>query len=158
TLNASDIFVTTATVTPATSTSTGKFPEYHKVWEDNRLEVVAIFGKYEDGATSASDAGISAYNSFISSMKSYLTSYSVATTPATIPSSPGVSAPDITFTATIGGAKTLKVTALLVDNISNTTAAFDARYAQLSTTADLIVYNGHAGLGQNVRALARKGR
>ncbi len=36
-------------------------------------------------------------------------------------------------------------------------AAFDRRYEELSTEADLIFYNGHAGLGSNVRALARKG-
>ena len=34
-------------------------------------------------------------------------------------------------------------------------AAFDRRYEELSTSADLIAYNGHAGLGQNVRALAQ---
>jgi hypothetical protein len=37
-------------------------------------------------------------------------------------------------------------------------ATFDTRYEALSTRADVIIYNGHAGLGQNVRALARKGR
>jgi hypothetical protein len=34
--------------------------------------------------------------------------------------------------------------------------AFDSGYETLSGRADLIVYNGHAGLGANVRALARK--
>ena len=38
--------------------TTGKYPEYDKVWEDGTLRVVAIFGKYEDGATTSSDAGI----------------------------------------------------------------------------------------------------
>ena len=38
----------------ARSQTTGKFPEYNKVWEDNTLNVVAIFGKYEDGATTGS--------------------------------------------------------------------------------------------------------
>jgi hypothetical protein len=31
------------------------------------------------------------------------------------------------------------------------------RYASLSTSADLIIYNGHAGLGANIRVLAQKG-
>ena len=44
------------------------------------------------------------------------------------------------------------------DNVRTAGATFDARYAELSTRADLIVYNGHAGLGSNVRALASKGR
>jgi hypothetical protein len=52
----------------------------------------------------------------------------------------------------------VKVTALLVDAITSVWQGFDARYESLTPSADLIMYNGHAGLGQNVRALARKGR
>ena len=37
-------------------------------------------------------------------------------------------------------------------------AAFDTRYDELSTDADLIMYNGHAGLGANVRALVAQGQ
>ncbi|MEO7092172.1 MAG: PPC domain-containing protein, partial [Polyangiales bacterium] len=54
--------------------------------------------------------------------------------------------------------KKVRVVALLVDNVRTAGAKFDARYEQLSTKADLISYNGHAGLGDNVRALAKKGR
>ena len=64
--------------------TTGKFPEYHKVWEDNVLRVVAVFGKYEDGATSG-DAGISAFNRFVSLMNSAVRSMqNVETTPAEV--------------------------------------------------------------------------
>jgi hypothetical protein len=68
--------------------------------------------------------------------------------------------PDIEFRASIGGGKSVHVVALLVDNVRAAleTTAFRARYEALSTRADLIVYNGHAGLGSNVRALARYGR
>ena len=37
-------------------------------------------------------------------------------------------------------------------------ADFDTRYNPLSEKADLIMYDGHAGLGKNVNALARKGK
>jgi hypothetical protein len=37
-------------------------------------------------------------------------------------------------------------------------AAFNSRYAELTPDADLIIYNGHAGLGVNIRALASKGQ
>src|SRR5690242_10638351 len=50
-LDAADIAPTTASLTPSGTQTTGKFPEYDKVWEDGALNVVAIFGKYEDGAT-----------------------------------------------------------------------------------------------------------
>ncbi|HEY3356567.1 MAG TPA: PPC domain-containing protein [Polyangia bacterium] len=157
TLAATDVVKTTAKVTVSTVNSTGKYPEYHKVWEDNALKIVSIFGKYEDGATTASDAGIAAFNEFVASMKRTLAPFNPTTVPATIPDSPGVSTPDISFKGTLPGGKTIEVTALLVDNIGSTTAEFDTRYNALSTHADLIAYNGHAGLGQNVRALAQKG-
>ncbi len=139
--------------------TTGMFPEYNKVWEDSTLNVVAIFGKYEDGATS-SDAGIDAYNNFVASMKTELSRYTVTSTPATVPSSPGVTTTDIEWNATLPGGKKIRVNALLTDNVRTAlgTTAFRTRYEGLSTRADFIVYNGHAGLGANVRALARSGK
>ncbi len=149
-----------ATVTPSPLQSTGKFPEYNKVWEDGRLEVLAIFGKYEDGATTASDAGVAAYNTFVSSMKQELSARSLTTVPAAVSTSPGVATPDIEFNATLPDGKKIHVVALLTDNVTTglSQAAFRARYESLSTRADYIVYNGHAGLGTNVRALAQAGK
>lgn len=157
-LDAAHVFKTTAKVTVSTENTTGKYPEYNKVWEDSALNVVAVFGKYEDGATTAADAGISAFNRFVSTMQTELRSSNLVTTPATVPSAPGVSTPDVTFEATLAGGKKVKVVALLVDNVRTADAAFNARYEALSTRADVITYNGHAGLGDNVRALARKGK
>ncbi len=157
-LDAGDIVETTATVSPSAANTTGKYPEYHRVWEDGELKVVAIFGKNEDGATEASDAGISAFNAFIRSMRTTLGPLGVTTEPADLAVAPGVSAPDVTFHAALADGKKVRVTALLVDNVRTAGAAFDARYNALSTDADVIMYNGHAGLGSNVRALANKGR
>ncbi len=145
-----------STVRVSTENTTGKYPEYHRVWSDGSLDVVAIFGKYEDGATTSSDAGIAAYNRFVSTVRQSLGS-SVTTTPSNVPSNPGIAVPDVTFRATLAGGRTATVTALLVDNVRTAGPAFNARYNDLSETADMIFYNGHAGLGQNVRALANKG-
>jgi hypothetical protein len=158
TLAATDVVSLAASVSVSTVNTTGKYPEYHKVWEDNSLKVVAVFGKYEDYATTSSDAGIAAYNSFVAAAKAHLSTYSLVTQPEGIGTSPGVAQPDVTFRATLPGGKTVEVVALLVDNVRTAGATFDARYADLSTRADVIMYNGHAGLGSNVRALARKGR
>jgi len=157
TLAAADVVKTTATATVSLENTTGKYPELHKVWEDQALNVVAIFGKYEDGATTSGDAGIAAFNAFVRAMKSELAAFSLVTTPASLPTDPGVATPDITFRATLANGKTVTVTALLVDNVLSAGPLFDARYEALSTRADLIAYNGHAGLGANVRALANKG-
>lgn len=157
---AADVHTVTASLAPSPTSTTGKFPEYNKIWEDNTLNVVAIFGKYEDGATTGSDAGISAYNEFVNAMKSELQSRNLTTVPASVPSSPGVNAPDIEFNATLPDGKQIKVVALLTDNINTglQNPTFRARYEALSTRADFIAYNGHAGLGSNIRALASAGK
>ncbi len=157
TLADADTLTVSASVSPSPINTTGKFPEFDKVWADGTLNVVAVFGKYEDGATTASDAGISAYNDFVRLMKTELSSRGLTSVPATIPTSPGVATPDIEFNATLPGGKKINVVALLVDNVRSGGAAFDARYNAKSSAADYIVYNGHAGLGANVRALANKG-
>jgi hypothetical protein len=160
TFAANTTFKTTASVTVSPINTTGKFPEYHKVWEDNALNTVAIFGKYEDGATTASDAGVAAWNNFIASVKTELRGATVTSTPATIPVNPGTSITDIEWRATLPDGKQVKINALLTDNVRTALnqTAFRTKYEALSTRADFIVYNGHAGLGANVRALARAGK
>lgn len=146
----------TASVKRSTSNTTGKYPELHKVWEDDRLEVISIFGKYEETG-GAYDQGVTAFNQFVRSMKQELERSNPTTTPAAVPSNPGPDLKDVTIEATLADGKKVKVTALLVDSITSTWEGFDTRYESLTPTADLIMYNGHAGLGQNVRALARMG-
>lgn len=152
-----DVLTFAATVTPSVENTTGKYPEYQRVWQDDELRVVAIFGKNEEGATS-NDAGISAYNAFVESMRSTLRPLSLTTEPAVLPSSPGVAAPDATFSATLADGKKVTVNVLLIDKVSAAPESFYRRYESLSSSADVIMYNGHAGLGQNVRALANRGR
>ncbi len=151
-----DVVELTATVTPSDIETTGKFPEYDKVWEDGQLKVVAIFGKYEDGATSNYDAGIRAYNTFLSRMIRDLNDQGLVTEPAEVPDTPGVEMPEVTLRASTSDGRTLEIVTLLVDNVRTAGPEFNARYEGLTPDADLIFYNGHAGLGANNRALARK--
>jgi hypothetical protein len=149
-----EVFKSRATVTRSTLNTTGKYPEYQKIWEDDRFEAISIFGKYE-ATGGAGDSGVSAFNSFTRAMKTELSALQGFTqTPATI----GADTKDVTFEATMADGKKVKVTALLVDAITSVWTGFKERYESLTPTADLIAYNGHAGLGQNVRALARMGR
>ncbi len=156
-LNDADVVKMQATVSVSAVNTSGRFPEYHKVWEDGVLKVVAIFGKYDDGATTSADAGVAAYNSFVGAMRDELRTRSPKTTPAVVPANPGVAVPDVTFEATLDDTHRIVVTALLVDNVRTAGRTFDNRYSALSSDADLIVYNGHAGLGANIRALASQG-
>ncbi len=160
TLDQADIYVARASVHVSEVNTTGKFPEYHKVWEDNAFNSLAIFGKIEEGATS-NDPGITAYNTFIRIAQQKLLgagATDVTTEPVSLPSNPGVDIPDVAIYATLPDGKRVQVNALLVDNVRTQGQAFDVRYGELSTDADLIVYSGHSGLGANIRALASKGR
>jgi hypothetical protein len=150
-----DVATAPATVTKDNSNSYLKYPEYQKIWEDGALNVVAVFGKYTAGARSLDDAGISAYNEFIGLIRE---EYPDATTvPASLPDDPGPGVTDITFTVKRGGG-TININIFLVEAVTAVTSAWKARYAQLTPGADLIIYNGHAGLGANVAALSRMGK
>lgn len=156
-LDDEDVITTTADVSISDTNTTGKFPEYHKVWEDDALRVVAVFGKYEDGATSNGDAGIAAYNRFVRDIRSELSEFGVESTPTSVPFNAGVDTPDVAYEAILPDGKEVVVNVLLVDNVRTAGSTFNNRYSDLSTDADLIVYSGHAGLGANIRALAQKG-
>jgi hypothetical protein len=156
TLAAGDVVKLTAKVSKSTENTTGKYPEYDKVWEDGALNVVAIFGKFEKSATS--DVGIDGFNSFVRAASAELRNYELTTTPANVGDAPGAKNPDVTMSATLADGKKVTVTALLVDEITSATPAFWSRYESISGSADMISYNGHAGLGQNVRALAQRGK
>ena len=151
-----DITVSKATIVASPLNKDGKLPEYHRVWEDGALDVVAVFGKYEKGATSNDDAGIAAYNAFIRAAIERLPG--AATTPLALPEAPGAAMPDVTLQATLDDGRTVSVVALLVDEVASAPPPFDARFGELTPGADLVIYDGHAGLGANVRALTPKAR
>ncbi len=155
-IEAEDVVSLTADVSLSATNTTGKYPEYHKIWEDDVLRVVAIFGKNEAEATS-NDAGINAYNKFSRAIKSELGGLQLETTPSVVPFSPGSDMPDTTYRGTLTDGKTVEVVALLIDGVQVAGPAFDSRYESLTGNADLIAYMGHSGLGANIRAMARKG-
>jgi len=149
-IDAADAMIVTARASVSRENTVAKYPEYHRVWEDSALTVLSVFGKYEEGATTTADAGIAAYQEFLSAVQ------------GAFPSATRVDANnDVTFNAELGGGRRLQIVALLVDNVrlsGESGSAFDARYAELTPGADVILYNGHAGLGANVRALSQKGK
>ncbi len=154
-LDAADVVKPKAKVSLSPENTSKTYPEYDKVWADDTLEVISIFGKVEDGATTDADRGIWSHGELVSKMRSELPNAVV--TPANTPARPGIANPDVTIESTLPNGKKVKITSFLVDNIREPWAGFAERYNALSGTADVIAYNGHAGLGQNVRALARMG-
>ncbi len=151
-----DVVKATATATVSPENSVNRYPEFDRIWSDRALKVLVIFGKVEDGATTSADRGIWSYNQFVKRMKSDLPG--TTTTPATFPTDPGIAVPRITVDSALPDGRTASITSFLVDNVREGGPEFERQYNELSTDADVIIYNGHAGLGQNVRKLATMGR
>jgi len=145
-----------AAVSQSPLNTVARYPDYHRVWEDKSFDVLAVFGKYEKTATSDFDAGISAYNEFVAAVTAELGA-GTTISPAGLTGAPGAAHPEVIFQKKLANGRMISVSAILVNEVQSADAAFDKRYAELSAGADLIMYNGHAGLGANVAALARKG-
>ncbi|MGB0591467.1 MAG: PPC domain-containing protein [Myxococcota bacterium] len=152
----SDVVRLPVKVTESPVHTSGKYPEYHKVWEDDALNIVAIFGKVKDGG-GASDQGVQGYNTFIKRLTTLAERWDLVTVPEELPSAPGVDVPHVTINATLFDGKTIRADIMLVDSVKSAGDEFFATYESLTPDSDLIIYNGHAGLGANIRTLARKG-
>jgi len=134
-----------ARVTKSRQVTQDKYPEYARVWEDNRLEVVAIFGYAEGGAPN--DVGGTEFEEFVRQAKQAM---------------PGATQKSNDTTASIAKDITISTndvsgTAILIDSLYTAGPDLAARYDGLSKTADLVVYNGHSELSKNTNALARLG-
>ena len=149
-LDASDVVEIPATLSPNAQETEGMYPEYDKVWEDDTLNVVAIFGKAVEDSEGY-DSGIRGmWNLRVLSKKN---SVSLISTEAF---GEGENASNV-VKAELPDGKKVNVHIFMIRSVSAATDEFWEQYEALTPTADYIVYNGHSGLGQNVRNLARKG-
>ncbi len=143
------------TVSPHLSTNT--YPELHQIWADNTLRAIILFGKDVPGSTSISDFGIAQYGRMNYLLRLWGLNTRLSPTPDDILASPGVENPEVTWRGAYPDGREVEITVMLIDSPRHVNPAFESRYRELSSTADVIVYNGHAALGENVRALSRKG-
>jgi MYXO-CTERM domain-containing protein len=142
-LDSSDVVTLRAQVTPSTEAQTGKYPEYDRIWDDKTLNVVALFSRADTvEATGDDDEGAKAYADFLGQLRQYL-------------DVPGDAMPIV---KTLPDGRTVHVDARMVEHALDASPDIDAWYSARTTEADLILYNGHAGLGANVRSLVEKGQ
>ncbi len=156
--DAADVVTSTARVEVSRQNTDGKYPEYDRVWADGVLRAVVIFGKDRPGATTFSDFGVSSYGRFNAMAKDFGMGAALTAKEKDLPGAPGADRPEVNWEGTLPDGRRVEMTVLLVDNPRDQSSLFDRRYRELSGAADLIVYNGHAALGENVRALTRKGQ
>jgi len=148
-----DVIRASATVGPHALETHGKYPEYDQMWADDRLDVVAIFGIIS--SNTPGDWGWRELADFQANAEGKVGGAAVEN-----PTSRSILADrTVTGKVMVGGVlRDVKVDILLVNELASAGPDFDARYGTLSEKADLVLYNGHAGLGKNVNALARKGQ
>jgi hypothetical protein len=151
-----DVLRAEAKVTASPLNTQGRYPEYHRIWEDDRFEAITIFGKNEAGNMD-SDPGTNSFNQYIRDLRSDFAGATLTTTPADLGDSPGPNTKDVTLEGRFPDGREFKVSVFLLDEMRSPWPGFTARYASLTPTADFIAYNGHAGLGGNIQALARMG-
>ena len=148
-LNDADVMRAKASVKPHPQETQGKFPEYDKVWEDDSLDVVAVFGII-DGDT-PDDEGAVARSELLKGVAGSLTNPKRTAAPK----AEGILKDDtVSGSVRVGGRDRLvNVTAILVHDAASAGQEFEKRYAALTTKADFVVYDGHSGLGANINAL-----
>jgi hypothetical protein len=156
-LSPDDVVTTTAQLAKSTENTVGKYPEYDRVWEDDSLDVVSVFGMEFDDAR-AEDGGTQAFEAFTRSAETYVRSVQVD--PSVSPKQPSDESAlrSVRLAGDLPSGRKIRVDVILVPaHFSEQRTSFDDWYDARTVDADLIIYSGHAGLGSNARALARKG-
>lgn len=159
-MNNIDPLVATTTqihLSKSNKNTTGKSPEYDKVWEDNRLTITAIFGMADEEDISEWDAGVSAYKSTVNSI---LRTFGV-------PATSNVQLMNNNFSNALNNKEALltfntpkgvvDIALYLIKGIRSTPFDFRSKYNERTRVSDFISYSGHSGLGANIRALANMG-
>jgi hypothetical protein len=147
-----DVLRVSATLKPHPQTTEGKFPEYDKVWEDGSLDVVAVFGIID--SNTPYDEGARGREQLLASVASSLQNVERKDADT----SDGILA-DSTVSGSItiaGQQRRVNVTGILVQEAATAGFAFNRRYAAATEKADVVVYEGHSGLGTNIDVLTKE--
>jgi MYXO-CTERM domain-containing protein len=153
TLDTNDVVTVTAKVSPSTENTTGKYPEWDRIWDDGALRVVALFSRADAvDATGTDDQGAHAFYELMTSATAWARGLPLKQLTTTGGND------GWTLDATFSDGRKLVLDARLVGHeLAKESAAFDAWYDARTPSADVILYSGHAGLGWNVRTLMNKG-
>ena len=152
-LDTSDVVSVSAKVTPSTENTTGKYPEWDRIWEDQTFRAVVLFSRADPIETSGTnDQGVHSFYELIIGTAAW----AKALAPTTMKTEGGNDG--WTLSATLTDGRKLVIDARVVaPDLALESPAFDAWYDARTPEADLVLYSGHAGLGFNVRTLMKKG-
>lgn len=152
-LEANDVVTLTAKVSASSENTSGKYPEWDRVWDDGTLRAVALFSRAEPEEKSGTDdMGAHAFYELMTSS----TAWAKSLAPTALKTEGGNGG--WSLSATLADGRKIVVDARLVaPDLTTAGATFDTWYDARTPDADLVIYSGHAGLGSNVRTLMNKG-
>lgn len=149
-----------------------KSPRYQKIWEDGRLVFTGIFGqdnhhwletvwKIIKRTKSGKDSGMAAYNDFYESALDEFGSpveSNIDRNSTGDQDFPASKYTDIHLKFSFADNRSLELNMLLVKNLADIDNATIAKYNRLSADSDLVSYNGHSGLGANIKKFSEIGQ
>ncbi len=145
---------------PSPLQTSGKYPEYDKIWEDGRLSGTFLFGTYDDGATSNRDHGVLAYGQAYRALRRLLGQPVMMSPQLSALAEPGLQNPEISMEFAFRDGRKIDLRLFLIqkNSMQKVTPEFAETYAKQTETADFVSFNGHSDLGGNIRALSKLGR
>lgn len=156
TLDPSDVVALPAKVSPLPSTKAATYPEYDAIWRDGILDVVAMFTL--DHEPGDSDDGLHAFRDFQARVEALLAWVQPDAEKRSVESSAAGAEIGTDSSTSLDDGRSIRIHARLVRSpIADEGAVFDTWFDRVTPSADLVLFNGHAGLGENVRTLAKKG-
>lgn len=144
-----DVMRATATLRPHPRTTQDRYPEYDKVWADDKLEIVMVNGVI--ASDNPSDESYREVDAILSALGSKLENAQRTEAPQT-----RSVRRDQTLTGKVqigGRLRDVVVRAINVYEVETSLDDFDAVYGPASADADIIVYSGHSGLGRHIKSL-----
>ncbi len=149
-----DVVRVTARVLPHPKRTQGKYPEYDRVWSDDRLDVTIVLGII--ASNTPSDESYRELEATLDAIGRTLQS-------PVRKDEPAVASGTVLKYSTLSGDITVKgrlrkvnVDAILVYEVAGAGSDFDALYEKSTRDADLVVYSGHSGLGKNIEEIAKR--
>lgn len=140
-----DTFQASAEVTPSVGVIVDKYPEYDRIYADGVIKMVSVVG-LDGWADQPTDYGTRVFERLVSDVKT------LSHGTETAGDKTDFIHRDVTIKGTVSGKK-LEHRIFLISQAESHTPEFDERYAAATADADVVTYDGHSGLGKNIRAV-----
>ena len=138
-----------------TNTS-GKSPEYAKVWEDHQLVATTVFGKCVSGGDN-NDQGVEEFNSMYRQVLRDFGHPISSNVNLQVGEMPGTENPDVRLVFETRRGK-VDINILLVNTMGYNSTEWLTHFNERTMISDFVSYSGHSGLGANIRSIATMGK